>query len=354
MNKRIIYLSVISILLILVMYQCYQNISMLQQKQDIQASLERAEQENSRLTGEAKELEEQYEQLGQSYETLQGETQDILEDIETYQKELQESMDWFKANSVFEDTLMGNRIKNFLEYNCYEKISERCYIKTACFHLINSEYLDVIYRQDIETSSSSDKLQSLSEFMTNGGGDCEDYALFYKAELNFILDECSEVNPEDITIEAYVQDPDAYTKYWLDWDKDWYFETGIKAATLKEAYVYPNVVCGNIYDPNTLEIGGHCIIALTKTKIETDDDLLNELDLAPLVEPQTGEYLGLINGESGIALLTEDNYAESFISSVITDQDYFLFSDEKQKWLSYHLFDERLEEKKKELIGSAK
>lgn len=297
-------------------------------------------------------LEIEKGQLEKSYEDLKEEVDEIIEKIETYKNELEKSMEWFKDNSILnEGDSRQKRVINYLDSECLIGKSNTCYIKTGCFWLVNSEKLNYKYKKDIYTSEEEDKLQSLVDFISNKGGDCEDYSLFYKAELNSIIERCEDGGYSNIVIESWIETEKPSGKYWLDKDKDWYLED-VTGIILDEGFIYPNVVCGNIYDLNLDEISPHCIIALTKNKIESIKDM-NKLMKAPLFEPQSGMYIGLIDDiSSDIGLVTKQNYdyLDSFIDTVITDNDYFLFSESEEEWLSYSIFSEELYDKKMELL----
>lgn len=304
-------------------------------------------------------LEEKYEKLNQSYRelnntltSLKGQLEPTIEKIEVYQEEINESMFWFRKNSILKEEEEQKIATNYLGMNdnCYRMLGGTCYIKTGCVELINSEYLDIEYLNDTEVTGKEDKLQSLNEFLENEGGDCEDYSLFYKAELNYLLEGQCKNDSLEIVIEAWNSSQTG--KYWLDYEHEWYFDDA-KGIRLKEGYTKPNVICGKMYDPQIGNISGHCVIAFTNKKITQKEDIEN-LKQAPMVEPQDGKYLGLIsNRSSGVYILSENNYEEppqSYIYSVITDNDMFLFSFEYGKWLSYSSFFNELKEKKEKLL----
>jgi len=360
-KKKYIYLAVIIFLLILIIYQ-YILINSI--KEETSSQIESWKQEYSNLNQKYQELnstfkilEEDYNQLTISHEEIKDEVESTIDDLINYQNELEDSMKWFKENSYLKDTQADKKVKRYINANCFEIESDKCYIKTGCFYLVNSEFLDYEYLYDSEIINEGDKLLSLNEFMENNGGDCEDYSLFYKAEFNYVLDKCKDMEPGNIIIEGWVEDPEEYQKYWLDFDKDWYFkDRNIKKVNLKSEYIYPNIICGSMYDLNMQDIGGHCMIAFTKNKIESKEDIFLELDGAPIVEPQTGEYMGLINNYNiGIYLISEysdyhdlyiSKYGPSYIDEIITDDDLFLFFYEEEDWFSYSYFDKSLDEDK--------
>lgn len=294
----------------------------------------------ARLNSSYSKLESEHSTLDSSFKDLRGEVDNTIGKITQYEKDIQSSMDWFKSNSQLD----YSDAKTFLFIECVSEEDSGCYIKTGCPWLVNQEYLGLRYKSDYYTSDKADDLQSLDDFITSDGGDCEDYALFYKAEWNFMTSKCKS---EDIFVDSwsYVDDGG---RYWLDWDKDWYVD-GAKDVRIEVGF--PNVVCGRIYDYNTQTVIGHCIIGFTKEPIEKIEDL-SLLDGAVLIEPQNGEYMGHINTDSGIILPKDgDRVSEfaSYIFVIITDNDYFGYSEEESEWQSYSRFLEQLQGQKQVL-----
>ncbi|MDD5178503.1 MAG: hypothetical protein PHT54_04480 [Candidatus Nanoarchaeia archaeon] len=302
-----------------------------------------------------KETTKKYEDLKKDYETITSNIDPTIKKIETYETEIKESMKWFKDNAYLEE---GHKLRDFLNNICIRiKYSPpSCKIKLGCLNLVNSMMWDFKYLPDTNTSLEDDKLQSIQEFLANEGGDCEDYALLYKAEYNSLLKGCLENNPKNILLESWIVSDNPNQEYIVSYQPgsvDWYL-SGAEGVGLKSGYIYPNIICGNLYDLNTNEIGGHCLIAFTDQEMGSEKDI-KRLIKAPIVEPQTGEYLGLIEDESSnIYLVSPSNYKSlpnSYIYEIITDKDLFLFSLEEGVWLSYSGFNNDLNQVKKTLLG---
>jgi hypothetical protein len=196
--------------------------------------------------------------------------------------------------------------------------------------LVNEQFMNLEYKDDT-TLGKQDKFISLSEFLQNKGGDCEDFSLLYKAEINYLLDNCTK---NKITIDAFVP---GSGKYFLDNSNTWYYSDA-KKYTLKQGYTHPNIVCGFLKDPNKSDaFGGHCVVAFSKEKITSINNLEN-LNLAELVEPQTGQYLGhvIYGGEAfKIEYYVDGEYIpedSSYIKQIITNDDYYLYHG---GWKSY-------------------
>ncbi|MFH1063572.1 MAG: hypothetical protein V1729_00660 [Candidatus Woesearchaeota archaeon] len=324
----------------------------IQQKDSLIAGID---SEKRKLEGDLNDLNSSYEEiqiqhgtLSQDYQGLKIQVTGTLEKIDEYNEEIEESMDWFRYNSALGKSQKEGFARMYIDTDCYYPADNACYIKTGCLHLVNTENLDLRYRYDLETSKEIDKLQSLSEFISNKGGDCEDYSLFFKAEWNYLLDQCMKTHdPEKIIIEGWYQDEKSSDRHWLDYDKDWYIDdvTGIK---LSKGYIYPNVVCGLVYNFRLAKPSGHCVIALTQKRMESLQDI-ELLDHAYLIEPQDGSYMGRVNEVPGLKLLVDGEREELIftphIFSVITDNDYFLFYN--SAWHSYSQFEDQLIEHKR-------
>lgn len=248
------------------------------------------------------------------------------EELTSYKYEIQTSLDWFKDNA----TLKNNLIKSKLSTKCYSETSNSCRIKGACLDLVNEQFIGLKYKDDT-LLNKADKFQAIDEFLANKGGDCEDFSLLYKAEINYLLDSCKNKKPK---IEVFVP---GSGNYFIDNSNSWYYPKATK-YTLKEGYIYPNIVCGVLKDPNKNNVfGGHCVVALSKEKITSISDL-NKIDLAELIEPQTGQYIGRIkHGPKtfGVEYYEKGKYIPqpvSYIKQIITDDDYYLYMTE---WKSY-------------------
>lgn len=289
------------------------------------------------------ELDKEYTEINDTYQILKKEANETIKTLQEYELEIKESMSWFKLNSDLNNINKPRKVERELNRDCFKIRSSKCYIKTGCLYLINREKLDLEYKKDIDTTGNEDKLQSLSDFIEKGGGDCEDYALFYKAELNYILEQCREREPDNIIFESYYIDELSSDRYWMDYNRDWYLEATTESSF--DTYIYPCVVCGNIYDLNSDENYAHCVVAFTKNKINNIENVSLELDGAPLIEPQDGSFIGFVNGDSygaNQAVDIED------ITDVITDIDYYKYID-KSGWLGYSFFSNKLKEQQNKL-----
>lgn len=305
----------------------------------------------TKLNNSVHELKKEKQNLNFTYSNLKENTTHILQDVNNYQKEIQESINWYKLNAQLNNSTEQKRIKRHIDLNCVKIIGNTCKIKLGCFYLLNIEKFDLNYEYDQTTYNTTDKLSSIEEFLKNEGGDCEDYSLFYKAEYNYVLNQCEDKN---IILEGWKipNSSDKKIKYWLNFQKTWYLDDVVNIDITE--HIFPNIVCGNLYDPISQNISGHCMIAFTKNKINSLNDL-TELNGAYLIEPQDGSFKGNINeANSEVYLLNEkvwfNESVKSWIHSVITDEDYYLFSETSLKWESYNSFYLKLEEQKKHFL----
>jgi len=308
-------------------------------------------QNYSTLNGKYSDLGRAYSSLNTSYVNLSVRYSNltdvyttILSEIDQYQRNITDFMSWLKSNSNTSgvtDTQTRERVNTMLS-SCLNVNGGVCTIKTGCLFIANEQWLDISYKIA--------SLDSLDTFLGRKTGDCKDYSLLYKAEMNYELEKCNYLGGRTITLESYVKNASA-GKYWLDFSEGWYLESGNSAFDLPGGYVYPTVICGELYDLNTGNVSGHCMVAFTRNRV-TSTSNLNELANAPIVEPQTGEYVGRVGqSSSGISLRPDRKY-DSNIFLVITDSDIMLFDEGSKAWNSYSIFNASLSILKSEAINA--
>lgn len=279
---------------------------------------------------ENKIQEQEITDITQNYNEMYDEYQTLFEEIGQFKESIEDSMNWFKTNATIENLKDSRKIKNLLK-KCVDCEENECYIKTACIQVINAKELYLKYEIDEITTGKEDKLMTLEEFLEKRKGDCEDFSLFFAAELRYLIEYVNSQKKTPI-IEAIVNS-DTRKKY--DIVDRWYYPEGVEKKILSEEFIYPYVACGNLFDPNTQENGGHCVIMLAKEKIDDYKDLKNITELE-LIEPQNAFYLGTADSD-GI-FKTEENNDE--IYHIITQEDYFMHSslfsiDSESIWYSY-------------------
>ncbi len=299
-------------------------------------------QKNSDLNNELNELNKNYSSLlsskidlDKSYLVLKEEVSLTIKKINDYELEIQKSLEWFSKNSFFDKE--QERVLLNLKSNCLKSNLSSCEINLGCFYLVNSEFVNYKYKSDIATAGVLDKLQSLNDFIKNRGGDCEDYSLFFKAEYNSLVNTCGE---KQIKLFSWVDKKNS--KFWANYQNTWYLD-GAEKIYLDKNNIFPIIVCGSMKDLQSGQINGHCVIAFSSIEINSPQDIYF-IGLAELIEPQTGEYLGKIGVDSGIFLITDSLARESYINTLITNNDFFLYRD--NKWVNYASFLKELDEKK--------
>ena len=134
-------------------------------------------------------------------------------------------------------------------------------------------------------------------------------------------------------------------KIWSNFDNSWYLSNA-KQQYLDTLNIYPVVVCGSIFDPQTSIVNGHCVLAFASKKIISAEDIV-VLNSSELIEPQTGEYLGYVGSDSGVFLISENPSSLSYIDTLITDNDFFIFRN--NEWSNYAKFGSELIEDKNSL-----
>lgn len=284
-------------------------------------------------------IEEKYGDLLTNHEKLESTINKTKYDAVSFKKEIEESMSWFNNNAKIERSASvewQNKISQKLERSCIQTFSNTCRINLVCLGFINEMQLGLHYIDDIETSNENDKLQTIKDFIIHNGGDCEDYSLFYKAEMNYLLDVCEKRNADNIYLQSMSYSNDKTDRFFVENEKEWYLDYA-KDHLLPKGYVVPNIVCGHMFVNN--ELTGHCVIAFTKEEIITINDL-KLLTGAPIIEPQEGSYLGIV-GED-VFLIDQAFGGEQTIFEIITNNDLFLYSDQNE-WVSYQTLIDRID-----------
>lgn len=300
-------------------------------------------EELDKTSSTLKKLNASNNNLQSSFDILNSETQELLQDIEEYETQIEESLEWYQRNSDLDSLEKPWNVKRELEQQCYDVVVDKCFIKLGCLYLVNSEFYSFDYLYD-----SGDKISSLEEFVNKSGGDCEDYSLFYKAEYNYLLGLCGD---KKVVLEAWEDNGGA--RYWASFKEDWWLQS-VKLIDIED-HIYPNIVCGSLYDLNTGEGGGHCMMAFTEKPI-TKLSELSYLDGAPLIEPQDGSFNGNINNDNSETYLLNETILESgtaysWIDTIITDEDYYLVSYDTGLWSSYSSFNSDLKSKETKLTN---
>jgi hypothetical protein len=310
--------------------------------------------------------------LNANYTQLKVESNNLLTDVQKYKNEMQESLAWYKANAIINQSDELSRTRREIDRSCYDVKGDTCSIKLGCFYLINSEFLNLKYKSDEKVYDQDDHIGSIIDFIDSKGGDCEDYSLFFKAEYNYAVSQCEGKN---IILEGWENKYDKTLGREDDLDLDfvngWYMPD-VTAVNI-EGYIYPNIICGDlaITDGN---VSGHCMIALSNVEIKTISDIPLLIG-AYIIEPQDGSFYGNIKEsiprssyyqlqpihligyyENQDVYLQNRNWSEynendMLVASVITDNDFFLYSNDDLEWKSTYDYKELLIQEESKLLA---
>ena len=272
---------------------------------------------------ELKSTKENLSQTQLQLNAAQQKADGIKEEVQSLEKNLNASMSWFKQNSqlnsqdswdidIFLKRIRSDCIlNNTLNLPCINYLNER-----TVLHL---EYLD-----DLE-AGETDHLQSLEQSIKRRGGDCEDYALFFKAIMQTLksdddlyLKAWEPAQSGDYVVWPQVENPEMYVYY--------NNARGRIISNLKNSHPYVMCYTADIYS-------GHCRIALSENKLTSDT--IQNLDGAQVFEPQTGKFGGTVGVNYFVCASTQEQCYQTpgAITLVISDSDIIQITD--SKWVSY-------------------
>lgn len=274
------------------------------------------------LSDTKKELEQNFQRLS----TLKS-------DISEMTKELDDSMQWFEDNSYLPESHSWN--VEILQTRITKDCVYEGRLNLACItHRMANTAVSLRYLEDLD-AGSSDHLQSLIETADRGGGDCEDFSLFFKSIINSL----KESGNDEKIIAWFPSQGSEFRVFPLDEDAESY-------------YYYPNAASVEIgaldtYHPYVVcfardHSSGHCAVALSQDELKSSSDIYS-LDSAHVFEPQSGLYLGQIG--RNFRICDEDHgdacwQAPNTILIVITDND--IYRVWKGKWNGYADFSAQL------------
>jgi len=268
--------------------------------------------------------------------------------LDDFERQINESIAWFSNNTDILAVRQFREMKNQLELFCIDVSGDTCRIKMACPRLVNDEYSQFEYKTDQKLYGKEDKLQSLQEFADNRGGDCEDYSLAVKAELNYLVQKCKDKGLMKIQFEPveeaegqkYIIKQDTYSNPPVTW----YYDNA-KAVQVPLAYSNYAEVCGTFAvgtsTNGSVTLGGHCLLGFSKVKISGSSDVYAAINDMHFVEPQTGylvDTTGYEKPSTGQALPADFRNTQASIWAIITDDDFYVYSlgdDGAWTWRGY-------------------
>ena len=326
------------------------NAKMAQEKKMVEYNLsltnEQLRSANSQITALQASLDEKETELAQSQQSLeeqQAKVGEIVVDLNTMEKNINESMAWFKENAIFPISYNG---KTSIFHKRINDCVDNGYLNLACLnYLMENTAFSIHYRTDIQSTGKADFLQSTKQTIDSGWGDCEDYSLLYKSILNMVKNEQGSLGVLAWT-PGGTDEFRIYPKESIPLAQDetyWYYGNteGAVLGNFSTSYFY--VIC---YAMDAAQ--GHCTLAVSKEKIETSSEL-NKLNGAYVVEPQSGKYLGIVGQDFGICDRKGCDRQAYVISTVIADDDLYTYSN--TKWVGYKDFQERITEAQAQIGG---
>jgi len=255
-------------------------------------------------------------QLSDDYNKLNTDYTSLITEINKFKTEIINSMDWFKLNSNVDNISQSTRMESHLR-TCVTCDDKTCTIKTACINwFVNETKFHLKYGDDNTITKKEDKLQSIDSFLLNEAGDCEEYALLFSAEIRYLVNYVIVERHRTPIIEAIIE-----TNTTVDYQitSDWYYSEGIEGYKLDENYIYPEVACGTLFDIQTNEYNGHCVVMITNKDINSVSDL-SSLSKIYLIEPQLGTFIDFAE-YNGVLRTKKDN---SKIDMLITKKDLYM------------------------------
>ena len=258
---------------------------------------------------------------------------DFLEfrtEIKDLNDSLTDSIRWFKNNSelpssqAFRNEVTKVQYEGFLQYavhDCSEKDGSTTKIKLACVSFLMGKLLSFKYISGLLGENYG--LYPISTSISRGGGDCKDFSLFLKAFLNFLKNGSTET---DFVLEGMTPDSThaEYIIYGARQSGDeFYYYPHYRGEILGTVADYPYVVCYGVD-----QTVGHCIVALSQKQITSVTDVNNLLS-ARTVEPQSGEYEGIIGTDFHLCKNGDEDCERTprNIYVILSDDDIYQFKD---------------------------
>jgi len=246
----------------------------------------------SNLSLEYKNLTEQYNNLKNMYKSLRRENEEYKNILVYYEAKYNLSLERKQfLNKNFNYDFSYQPFINIIREKCVSNSS----LNIPCAVSILKNKYGYKYISDI-----GDVLESVEEFISRNGGDCEDWSLFVAALINYFK------NTEEIKYISSFENANGQRFYIYEENNIlYYYQDAAPKYINLDKYKYTNVIC---YIIN--QTYGHCVLALSSI-------YLNPLNMDSaevfLIEPQNGEYLGTL----------EELKKENIINIIINEQDIY-------------------------------
>ncbi|MDP2907119.1 MAG: hypothetical protein Q8O03_04220 [Nanoarchaeota archaeon] len=310
----VVIVGIIIVLLVINNIQLRQEIFLLYRNNtNLQVENVGLKDEIKSLGTELENQKSKYEELNKEYNTKKLQLEDIKLKLKDFEKGIQEKLSSFAKNSDFRNMpkeygYLRNGIALTKENECKIHLPKIVYENDANFKLF--------YQED----TGETELKSLNDIFDDYGGDCDDYSLLFMAEYNALMNSCinSGFDRNEVIVEGMTSNYGVYIIQ--EYGGSYIYYTGAPTYISNGG----NYMYGVCY-PETERVG-HCVVGLFSKSIKSEEEISQLLDGVPLVEPQSGVYLGNIN----------EYIDKEDVQILITDTDVYML--EENKWMGYGTF----------------
>ncbi len=262
------------------------------------------------LEGNFTQFKSKYIDLKDKYVNLENYSTALSNQLDAFETTLMGKWQWIRDNAVMQPVQVS-KIEDPLDEYCGPDI------KIPCIPIVLNMKEDFHYIQDY-----GDQIKPVKDFITEKGGDCEDWSLFMKAYINSKSD--------NKLIRAYEDGGSEDYKIYEDGSNIYFYSNSRDVKIGRKGDLDTTVIC---YD---MGAQGHCILAFTN-KTAPGDTVLEKLNGSIAVEPQSGLVMGHVynpgDGTDKLYLNTQGYDLPIYI--LVTDDDLYLF--EENVWNSYGL-----------------
>ena len=259
-------------------------------------------------------LKTENKDISEKSASLSVEMDKTISRLNNFETTVQDSIQWFKENNNIAASEKYGVIREEIG-NCMN-MEDTCRIDLTCIYEVNNKN-KFKYTLDESSTGKEDFLKDLDTIYEDNGGDCEDFSLVFRAEYNYLLDQClSNYSREDIVPVAE--------------DKE-----------IRGTYMY--IICGS-FDPKKIveNYGGHCLLGLTEKPINKTSDVYNNIKSSTLVEPQNGKFVAEMEDSDIIKVFDDGMIPDTLhrVWMVITEDDLKIFYEYSEEigWVGYFDF----------------
>ncbi|MEM4332366.1 MAG: hypothetical protein QW500_03750 [Candidatus Micrarchaeia archaeon] len=264
------------------------------------------------------EFKAKYIDLKDRYSNLLGYSETLKKGLDEFESSLMSKWQWIKGNAVIQPKDMS-RISGPLDSYCGPDI------KIPCIAAVLQLKEGFGYISDY-----GDQIKSVSDFINDKGGDCEDWSLFMKSYINSQRD--------GKMIRAFATGGDDDYEIFQDGSDIYYYSNARDVKIGKKGTLECIVICHDMGDY------GHCVLAFASR--EANVSIFDRINGAQAVEPQNGQLIGEVerddNDSSKFYLKVSKTTYKLPIYILVTDNDLYLYDD--GVWSSYGSQFEKLEQ----------